>query len=173
MTASRRPGSLTVVGRRNPTHDTRYMDFSDADLSGANLRGADLKKAEFIFVDLSNADLSGVNLSFATLNAAKLVKANLRGANFSYAKLEAADLSNTDLTFANLGCAYLAGAILFGVSPHTDFTDVILDGGLWSNKYQTPSGYEADESSEVAGVYRLKPSAIISTTARIEADDEP
>jgi hypothetical protein len=166
--------ALTVVGRRNPEHDARHMDFSDADLSGANLRGANLKEAELVLVDLSNADLAGANLESATLNAAKLGKANLRGANFSFAKLEGADLSNADLTFAKFDFAYLMGASLVGQSAFpAGFTDAILDGALWSNRYEAPSGYEAAESSEVEGVYRLRQSAIVPTTARIESDEEP
>jgi hypothetical protein len=45
---------------------------------------------------------------------------------------------------------------------------------LWSSRYEAPSGYEFDGSSdsEVAGFYRLKEAAIVPTTARITADEE-
>ena len=60
----------------------RYIDLSDANLSGANLSGA---------------DLSGANLRYANLSGADLRYANLSGANLSYANLSGANLSDANL----------------------------------------------------------------------------
>ena len=83
--------------------DLRYINLSDADLSGANLRGADLR-----YVNLSDADLSGADLRYINLSDADLSGANLRGADPRYANLSGANLSgakyNETTSFLALQC---------------------------------------------------------------------
>jgi len=104
--------AITVIGRRNATHDRRRIN-----LRGANLPNADLRLANLSSVDLVEASLTG-----ATLTWVKLIDANLSGAHLEGADLALAvdDYSSvhSDLGSANLTGAFLDRADLTGASLH-------------------------------------------------------
>jgi hypothetical protein len=104
-----RARTLSVLGRLDPSHKVRVMQFlMEADLVQSvdgrdpvvRLKGANLKST-----DLTSATLSG-----ADLTQANLVDADLRDADLSGAKLIFADLRGADLSDANLSNANLSGA---------------------------------------------------------------
>ena len=83
--------ALTVIGRRNATHDLQPIDLSRANLSYANLTGADFTGADFTAADLAaanltNGDLTGAFLTDADLTRAALIHARLTHANLSRAE---------------------------------------------------------------------------------------
>ena len=131
--------ALTVIGRRDPSHDQQPIDLSRADLSGADLSGAklaggrlngavlaqarladavltraDLSGADLSGADLTNADLAHADLSAADLSGAVLPHATLASADLARAKLIRAHLNDADLTLARLARANLTGAHLRG-----------------------------------------------------------
>ena len=99
---------LTVLGRRNPTHDPAGQRLS---LANPDLRGADLNKATFSRAILSKADLRGANLYNADFRGANLYKADLRGARLYGAILTGAHLYGAILTETILPPS-LGGAVL-------------------------------------------------------------
>jgi len=115
--------AVTVIGRRDTTHDggqinLRHVYLPHADLPGAKLFG----------VDLEGADLTGANLTGVKLKEANLRDAHFEGANFAPAEVPipgvaggytytASDLRGADLAGADLTDAVLAGA---------DFKDATL-----------------------------------------------
>jgi hypothetical protein len=62
--------ALTVIGRRDTTHDRQRINLMSTDLRGADLAHANLSGAW-----LARANLSGANLSSALLNGANLTDA--------------------------------------------------------------------------------------------------
>jgi uncharacterized protein YjbI with pentapeptide repeats len=106
--------ALTVIGRRDRTHDQQPIN-----LTGANLTRSDLHRADLADVDLTGVNLTGANLTDANLTSARLASANLTSANLTSANLTYADLTSADFTGANLNVAFLTGASL---------TDTILTG---------------------------------------------
>ena len=88
--------ALTVIGRRDATHDTRPIDLSYAELPEAKLP--------------HDAGLAEAKLSHAVLTGMDLIGQNLSGADLTDANLTDANLTCADLTGANLTCADLTGA---------------------------------------------------------------
>jgi hypothetical protein len=82
--------AVTVIGRRNPEHDSQPVDLRLANLGGADLAGADLRG-----VILGGADLRDANLRGADLRGADLWTADLRGAYLRGVNLHGADLRGT------------------------------------------------------------------------------
>jgi uncharacterized protein YjbI with pentapeptide repeats len=137
--------ALTVLGRRDMTHDTdapialSYTALAGATLtgahlerallSGAHLEGADLFKAHLNAADLEGASLRSAGLLLANLNdtvlwGANLEGARLYGANLEGAALKGANLKDAGLTGANLKDAGLHSAVLSGA----DLTGSNLEG---------------------------------------------
>jgi uncharacterized protein YjbI with pentapeptide repeats len=128
--------ALTVIGRRDVTHDTDRIDLQGANLTGANLRSANLADANmrwtnlsrvhagqanlagahFRSADLTKIDFSGANLSSASFRDAKLPDAIMPGANLTGARLYGADLTHADLTGADLTVAHSRGATFTGAN---------------------------------------------------------
>jgi hypothetical protein len=164
--------AVTVIGRRNPAHDSQPVDLQRAKLSGADLRGANLAGANLGGADLTGADLRGANLpdailysadltgaylstadlTRANLTEAKLAGAILYGAGLTAARLTGADLTRANLTDANLTLADLTGADL----TRANLTEAKLAGG-----FPVPEGWvrdpgsgrleRADEDADAAG----------------------
>ena len=160
--------ALTVIGRRNATHDLQPIDLSRANLSYANLTGADFTGADFTAADLTaanltNGDLTGAFLTDADLTRAALIHARLTHANLSRASLLGAsllgadltgalllkpDLTGADFTGADLTGADLTGADLTGADLNrAAFTGANLMGGGWPAKYPVPEGWVLDAES--------------------------
>jgi uncharacterized protein YjbI with pentapeptide repeats len=129
--------AVTVIGRRDITHDSGQIDLANVNLSGADLRGAELAHANLIRANLTrvsaaqtnlaDANLPGANLTEVDLSGANLSGANLPGANLPRAFMPGADLhgahlQRADLTSATLTAAVLTGAHLRG----TNLTDANL-----------------------------------------------
>jgi uncharacterized protein YjbI with pentapeptide repeats len=89
--------------------DLRFVDLSNAHLSGADLRGADLRGAYIWDANLRGADLSEAYIRDAHLSGADLSGADLRGANLGGAVLSRAVLIGTDISGADLTDAYIYG----------------------------------------------------------------
>ena len=134
--------ALTVLSRRNPTHDqiTRIdlhntclanADLGNAHLHGANLGNAHLSRANLSGTNLGNANLGGANLGTANLLAADLRSAYLGGADLRSANLFGANLGNARLNGAQLHGADLSGVNLYGAirDEQTVVTDVVTDTG--------------------------------------------
>jgi uncharacterized protein YjbI with pentapeptide repeats len=113
--------ALTVLGRRNPTHDNKtridlsrtclnFADLSSADLAGADLDYSDLVGADLTGANLTRADLSSSNLKSARLDAAHLAEAHLVSANLTGAGLTGVDLTSAGLLDANLSWAHATRA---------------------------------------------------------------
>ena len=94
--------AMTVIGRRDITHDSGHIDLANVNLSGADLRGA----------ELAGANLIGANLTCAVAMQANLAGANLRNANLARADFSGADLRGASLTGAMLPEAFMPGADL-------------------------------------------------------------
>ena len=80
--------AITVIGRRDTSHDPgqinlRRVHLPTADLREAKLSGADLAGSDLTSANLDHADLTGSNLEIATLSAADLPSAILTSANLS------------------------------------------------------------------------------------------
>jgi hypothetical protein len=113
---------LTVLGRRDRTHEQGNVLNLGTALRGADLQGADLRKA-----DLSNANLEGTDLGGAALSEAILRRVHLRGAFLPGADLRRAILSGAALSQADLSKAYLSEAHLNGVA----LNEANLNGALF------------------------------------------
>ncbi|MFI2667581.1 pentapeptide repeat-containing protein [Micromonospora carbonacea] len=126
--------ALTVLGRRNITHDDRgspgrpssrlIPDLTNTNLALADLRDANLTGSDLTDASLTGADLVRANLRLAFLARANLYGADLTGADLSIALLTGADLTNADLPGADLSNAFLEGANLNGA----DLTRADLTG---------------------------------------------
>jgi uncharacterized protein YjbI with pentapeptide repeats len=123
---------LTVLRRRDASHDLGILDLNavnleGADLSGANLRGAllyganlrrallsgaNLQKANLVTAQLEGADLKGANLQGASLTKADLRRANISEASLQDADLRWVDLREASLYNSNLRDAFIGGADL-------------------------------------------------------------
>ena len=88
--------ALTVIGRRDTTHDSgpRINNLAGAYLARAHLVGADLTRADLTGADLTDADLTGADLTGAGLAGADLTRAHLRGARLTDAYLRGARLTD-------------------------------------------------------------------------------
>ncbi len=109
--------AMTVIGRRDITHDSGHIDLANVNLSGADLSGAELAGANLIGANLTRAvamqaNLAGANLRNANLTRADLSGADLRGASLTGAKLLEAFMPGADLCSAHLQQADLTGASL-------------------------------------------------------------
>jgi pentapeptide repeat protein len=87
--------AVTVLGRRDTTHDRGRIS-----LRRAHLPYADLPKADFASADLTGASLWSANLTGAILRGAILRGAILRGADLTGAELTGADLTDAKLKAA-------------------------------------------------------------------------
>lgn len=109
--------ALTVIGRRDTTHDRRPIDLTGANLRRADLEGAHLNGAIFRGSILTQAILTGADLTdaiftVAHLDGVYLRHAHLNGAKFRQADLTGAHLDDADLTGAYFPYANLTSAIL-------------------------------------------------------------
>jgi hypothetical protein len=94
--------ALTVVGRRDPDRDIRWIDLRGADLTGADLGGANLAGAGLRGADLTLANLRGAIFRGVDLTGAIFRGADLGGADLStYSDLTSADFTGADLTDAS------------------------------------------------------------------------
>jgi hypothetical protein len=80
--------AMTVIGRRDITHDTERLSLSRAVLVRAGLSNANLTH-----VNLNHADLSDTNLTGAVLNYKGPTEADLKDADLSGVDLTGADLT--------------------------------------------------------------------------------
>src|SRR5215470_5717696 len=94
--------AVTVIGRRDATHDVRPIDLNGANLTRANLAHANLAHAGFTRAIFTAANLVDAVLSNAHLVHANLTDARLIRANLADARLEQADLTGARLVEANL-----------------------------------------------------------------------
>ena len=106
--------ALTVIGRRDASHDRQSVDLSGADLTRANLRSANFRDAKFTYAHLHDAELRDADLRYADLSGADLSGVDFLGADLTRAQLLGADLTRARLSSARLGGAYLVGARLGG-----------------------------------------------------------
>jgi hypothetical protein len=156
--------AITVIGRRNSTHDSGALDLSNAYLRLAKLTYADLSGASFYGADLSNADLSDSKLTGAVigpaifrdailsgtdLRGAYLRGTDLRGAYLFGAKLANADLAEgADLTGAKLKDADFSGVDLTETKlSGVDFSGVDLTHARWPLDVTVPDGWQRDPAS--------------------------
>ena len=124
---------ITVIGRRDPDHDSEPVNLRRVHLVGADLIGARLNRAK-----LQDAVLTGANLSDALLDNAILDDAHLVDAYLFHASLRGASLYEADLSGASLAGAKLEAATLTGANLHKavfrDVVDVaLLDGANLKN----------------------------------------
>jgi Pentapeptide repeats (8 copies) len=157
--------AITVIGRRDTTHDRGQINLADASLPGArliraHLHGATLYRADltgavFMWADLSNTVLYGANLTSAimvgsNLSHAVMTEANLTDANLSTADLSHAALAGADLMGANLAQANLREANLLSRNlDRTDFTGADLLGANLSRAARIPDGWIRDPDSKL------------------------
>jgi uncharacterized protein YjbI with pentapeptide repeats len=94
--------ALTVIGRRDATHDRLLIELDGAELYGAVLAVANLRGALF-----RGAHLEGANFDSAHLEGAYLWRAHLAGATFDYAHLDGTHLSGSDSRGASFRGAHL------------------------------------------------------------------
>jgi len=88
---------LTVLGRRNKTHEaigmrrslseSRKLDLRSTNLQGADLFGADFAGANFTYSNLSKSKMLNTNLQYANLNEADLSESHITGSNLKDTKL--------------------------------------------------------------------------------------
>jgi hypothetical protein len=139
--------ALTVIGRRNTTHDQQPINLASANLTHATLAGnlthADLAHANLTHADLGGADLTGADLTGVNLTGAYLTVTNLTGARLPDADLGGAHLKYVDLTGADLRRVKLGGAEL----THVDLTGADLTHARWPLEAQVPDGWELDIAS--------------------------
>jgi hypothetical protein len=136
--------ALTVIGRRDTTHDRQPINLADANLTRANLTDADLARAI-----LTGAILTGANLTDANLIGANLTRANLTRANLTHADLARANLGSAVLAGGNLTGANLTGANLTGANlMRADLANSNLTGTLWPADTAVPDGWERSPSTE-------------------------
>ena len=151
---------LTVIGRRDLTHDSGILDLgqtnlagihlSDANLLAVNLRRAKLHGVEFHRANLRRADLIQADLSGAVLNmvdlsnsvpaASNLSRAFLQDVNLSAARLNDANFNRAMLSRVNFSGAYLIGADLTGTTllPGVNFSGADLTGADLSKMILRP-----------------------------------
>jgi len=166
--------ALTVIGRRDATHDRQPIDLSNvdltranltsADLTGANLHsaildqanlakavlpGADLSATLAAGVDLSDANLAGANLVAAGLiDGANLMRANLASAILHGAIIYRAVLDDAVLGGADFGAASLDGTFLRGTDlTGAHFSGADLTGAIVDEGQPVPEGWERDPES--------------------------
>jgi len=75
--------AITVIGRRDRTHDSGYINLTKTNLTGANLSFADLTGADLSEAVLTRAVLTGAHLAEAHLYLAMVFQASLNGADFT------------------------------------------------------------------------------------------
>jgi hypothetical protein len=160
--------ALTVIGRRDATHDRQPINLyaanlTDANLARANLTDANLARAnltdahlirtnfngaQLARADLTDANLGGANLTSAHLIDAILVHAHLKGANLTSADLSGADLTSADLYDADLTRAYLVSADLLGTDlDRANLQDANLALAKWREDVAAPNGWVRDPDS--------------------------
>jgi uncharacterized protein YjbI with pentapeptide repeats len=126
--------ALTVVGTRNPSHDSSanavdfsYAEITDTDLVGLKFPGADFAYGFLSGANLDKANLAGANLTETILGGAHLIDTNLTHANLSGAQFDEADLTGADLRNADVSGAFIGDAILFGANlAHEDLSGMNL-----------------------------------------------
>lgn len=128
--------ALTVLGRRDPTHDANArVDLTNSCLVGVRLTGANLAGANLYGDNLSGATLDNANLTGAALDNANLTNASLFNTSLVRTVLNGGNLSEADLDSADLSDALLYGADLSGA----DLKDADLSGAALLCDYrQTP-----------------------------------
>jgi len=164
--------AMSVIGRRNTTHDRRRIN-----LRGTNLPNADLRTANFSSADLQDANLAGATLTWVKLSDANLSGAHLEGADLALAVDDIgsvhSDLTGANLTGAFLDKADLTGADLYGASliratlrrtiltsahltnadltdadlTGADLTGADLTGALWPADAVVPAGWQRETDS--------------------------
>jgi hypothetical protein len=146
---------LSVIARRDTTHDGRSFNFFGCDFRRADFEEAQLIGASFRGANMTNALARGINVVAGTFPGATLVsvrlidarlsdswwldanleKAELSGANLERAELENANLSDADLTGANLRGTILQTAVL---------NDTRLDDAVYDDATTWPPGFDPD-----------------------------
>jgi Pentapeptide repeats (8 copies) len=150
--------AITVIGRRNGTHDRGQIDLSNANLNsgrldGTSLKGADLNSASLTGAILAGANLKGARLNDTDLRMAVFEDANLSGASAVGANLNGANLTGANLTGANLFGANLDGADLFGADltganlAVANLTGANLTRAKWPLSVTVPDGWVRDPDS--------------------------
>lgn len=146
--------AATVVGRRDPDRDIRFINLGGAKLYGSylgsspNFAGAFLIGVDLGAAGLGSANLAGAQLVSAQLNGAFLEDANLAGANLMMANLNAAHLQRADFTGAKLNGASLEHAYLGGaVLDHAVLDQTELTGATWPVDTPVPVGWRIDTVS--------------------------
>lgn len=105
---------LTVLGRRNKTHEyiglqRSFSESRSLDLHGTNLQGA----------DLFGADLSYTNLSNVNLTNSKILNTNLTSANLSNSDLSNSEIIDSKLIGATLSGTHFKGSNFYAVKLNT------------------------------------------------------
>jgi Pentapeptide repeats (8 copies) len=135
--------AVTVIGRRNPRHDSQPVDLNVVDLTEANLIGANLSHASIGGANLADADLSGANLTGAVI-----FFTNCDGADFTGADLTGANLTSSNFTEAEFIGANLTGAILYSVNlTDADLTNADLTDATLSEDDSIPDDWVRDPDS--------------------------
>jgi hypothetical protein len=98
--------ALTVIARRDVSHDIETIDLHRANLRMAYLHGANMTGTDFTRANLVDAVLRDATLTGATLYGADLSRADLQGTRLTYADLTRAKLTDTNLVGASLKNAY-------------------------------------------------------------------
>jgi hypothetical protein len=135
--------AVTIIGRRDSTHDSRLVD-----LHTAQLAFADLTRGNFTHANLSNAELFDADLTYADLTGAILIMAHLHSANLTNADLTDTDLRQADLTDTNLSHADLTRANLDRANlDRANLDRANLTGALWATDAPVPEGWQRDANS--------------------------
>jgi hypothetical protein len=150
--------ALTVIGRRDATHDRQRIDLTGANLTRAKMPGASATRegivssedrANFAGVDLTGAVLVDANLTGADLNpwlVEKRVGGSVITTSSSFALLINANLTRANLTGANLTNAVLSGANLTGANlTGADLTGADLTGAKFDGL--APEGWVRDPAT--------------------------
>jgi uncharacterized protein YjbI with pentapeptide repeats len=169
-----RARTITVLGRLDPSHGVRILQFlveaelvqridgkdpvislegadlrgiafpPETELSGADLRGADLRNADLTGAIMADTILSDADLSDATLSNAYLSNADLSEADLSNADLSNAYLSDATLSGADLSDAYLSEADL----SNADLSNAYLTGTDLSDTIMTSANLSDADLSD-------------------------
>jgi uncharacterized protein YjbI with pentapeptide repeats len=110
---------LAVLWAIQHGYHLRFIDLSDANLSGLVLSDVDFSFANLSNVNFSNsrfsgaifrcANMTGANCKYANFNNATLYRANMTGANCKNANFIKAELIYTNMTGADMRGAILEG----------------------------------------------------------------
>jgi Pentapeptide repeats (8 copies) len=161
--------AITVIARRNRSHDRGHINLVKANLTRANLGGGDLTGADLSQAVLADAVLTGAdlneahaylaNFSGASMNGVDLTDALLPGAKMRYAELVGANMTGADLTGVDLTWANLTDVVFTG----TVLDDADLSDAEFSEGAAVPDGWTRHSDSGQLQRISEEPGEVSST----------